>query len=121
MNKFDNASSNSAQPLDSEASRELLSLLEEMAHREERASQSEYGWYDEDGVRHGGLIAFVRYFWKVLEPERKLADGWPLWAMCEHLEAVTRGEIQRLLINIFPGCNEIRARRRVLGRGSGDR
>src|SRR5262249_35008565 len=30
-------------------------------------------------------------------------DGWPLWAMCEHLEAVDAGEITRLLINIPPG------------------
>jgi predicted phage terminase large subunit-like protein len=66
--------------------------------------QQKYGWYDKDGVRQGGLIAFVRYFWTVLEPETSFVDGWPLWAMCEHLEAVTAGKINRLLINIPPGC-----------------
>jgi predicted phage terminase large subunit-like protein len=79
-------------------------LLEEGRRRVARKQQSQYGWYDEEGVRQGGLIAFVRYFWKVLEPETPFVDGWPIWAMIEHLEAVTRGEITRLLINIPPGC-----------------
>src|SRR5438445_2110850 len=78
-------------------------LLEEGRRRVARAQQSKYGWYDEDGVRQGGLIAFVRYFWKVLEPQTPFVDGWALWAMIEHLEAVTRGEIKRLLINVPPG------------------
>jgi predicted phage terminase large subunit-like protein len=51
----------------------------------------------------GGLIWFVRDFWHILEPDKPLVDGWPLWAMCQHLEAVTRGEINRLLINVPPG------------------
>ena len=68
-----------------------------------KAEQSRYGWYDEDGDRQGGLIAFVRYFWHVLEPDTPFVDGWPLHAMIEHLEAVTAGQITRLLINIPPG------------------
>jgi hypothetical protein len=47
--ELENGSPNSAPPLDSATARELLSLLKEMAGREERAS-----------VRQGGLIAFVR-------------------------------------------------------------
>jgi hypothetical protein len=50
------------------------------------------------------LLEFVRYFWHVLEPpNRDLIEGWPLEAICEHLEAITFGEITRLLINIPPG------------------
>jgi predicted phage terminase large subunit-like protein len=78
-------------------------LLTEYQRRKAKAEQSQRGWYDEDGVRQGGLIAFVRYFWSVLEPETPFVDGWPLWAMCEHLEAVTFGEITRLLMNVPPG------------------
>ena len=78
-------------------------LLSEYRRRQAKAQQSERGWYDANGVRQGGLIAFVRYYWRVLEPETPLVDGWPLWAMCEHLEAVTFGEITRLLINVPPG------------------
>lgn len=51
----------------------------------------------------GGLIEFVRYFWDVLEPTTELVEGWVLDAICEHLEAVTFGEINRLLINVPPG------------------
>ncbi len=78
-------------------------LLHEARKRQARDAQSRRGWYDANGVRQGGLVAFVRYFWKVLEPETPFVDGWPLWAMCEHLEAVTFGEITRLLMNVPPG------------------
>lgn len=53
--------------------------------------------------QRGGLIHFVRYFWHVLEPERKLVEGWPLEALCEHYEAVAFGEVNRLLVNVPPG------------------
>jgi predicted phage terminase large subunit-like protein len=77
--------------------------LAEAKRRQARADQSRYGWYDADGVRQGGLIAFIRYFWHVLEPQTPFVDGWAMWAVVEHLEAVTRGEITRLLINVPPG------------------
>jgi hypothetical protein len=52
----------------------------------------------------GSLINFVRYFWHTLEPQsRKLVEGWPLEAVCLHLEAITFGDITRLLINVPPG------------------
>jgi predicted phage terminase large subunit-like protein len=73
-------------------------------HDEEAiAAQSSYGWYDDNGVRQGGLIAFIRYFWDILEPDTPFIDGWPMWAVAEHLEAVTRGEIFRLVMNVPPG------------------
>jgi len=49
------------------------------------------------------LWAFTKMMWPVLEPGRKLADGWVFEAICEHLEAVTNGELTRLLINVPPG------------------
>src|SRR5882672_7863046 len=69
-------------------------LVAEVKKRQARAAQSQ----------RGGLIEFVRYFWHVLEPERELIEGWPLLAMCLHLESVTFGDTNRLLINIFPGA-----------------
>ncbi len=66
----------------------------QIALREEREHQSN---------THGGLIHFVRYFWHVLEPKTELKEDWPLYAICDHLEAVTRGEIRRLLMNVPPG------------------
>lgn len=50
------------------------------------------------------LLGFIRAFWDVLEPGKKLVEGWALSAICEHLEAVSSGQIRRLLINVPPGC-----------------
>lgn len=48
-------------------------------------------------------MAFIRYYWHVLEPETELVEGWALYAIVLHLEAVTFGEIKRLLITVPPG------------------
>lgn len=49
------------------------------------------------------LLDFVRLAWPVLEPGRVMIEGWVLEAICEHLEAITSGDIRRLLINVPPG------------------
>lgn len=49
------------------------------------------------------MSRFVQGAWGVLEPGQKYIHGWHIDAICEHLEAVTTGEITRLLINIPPG------------------
>ncbi|MBI5940142.1 MAG: phage terminase large subunit [Caulobacterales bacterium] len=49
------------------------------------------------------LYGFIKEFWFVLEPVAKFKGGWALMAMCDHLEAVTRGDIKRLLITVPPG------------------
>jgi hypothetical protein len=53
-----------------------------------------------DLVDNGGLAEFMRIFWCVPQPFR---DNWHLHAICEHLEAVTLGQIKRLVVNIPPG------------------
>lgn len=49
------------------------------------------------------LADFAKQCWPVLEPAAELKWGWALDAICEHLQAVTRGEIKRLVINVPPG------------------
>lgn len=49
------------------------------------------------------LSYFVRRAWKSLEPAQRYSHGWHIDALAEHLEAVTAGQITRLLINIPPG------------------
>ncbi len=46
---------------------------------------------------------FIKAAWPVLEPGQPYVHGWHMDAISEHLEAVTRGQIKRLLINIPPG------------------
>jgi len=49
------------------------------------------------------LAHFAQRAWHVLEPAAELKWGWALDAICQHLEAVTNGEILRLLMNVPPG------------------
>src|SRR6516225_2074485 len=51
----------------------------------------------------GDLLPFVRYVWPVVEPAIPFVEGWAITAIAEHLQAVTKGEIRRLLINVPPG------------------
>jgi predicted phage terminase large subunit-like protein len=48
------------------------------------------------------LAEFVKAAWHVVEPATEMAWGWHIEAICEHLEAATRGEIRRLVVNIPP-------------------
>jgi hypothetical protein len=56
------------------------------------------------------LRAFIEQAWPVLEPATPFVPGWHIDAIAEHLEAVTRGEIRDLVINIPPRHNEIAGR-----------
>jgi predicted phage terminase large subunit-like protein len=49
------------------------------------------------------LAHFAQRAWHVLEPAAELKWGWALDAICLHLEAVTHGQIKRLLMNVPPG------------------
>jgi predicted phage terminase large subunit-like protein len=49
------------------------------------------------------LIDFVRLAWPIVEPADPFVENWHVGAICDHLEAVARGDIQKLLINIPPG------------------
>lgn len=49
------------------------------------------------------LADFAKRAWHVLEPATPLKWGWALDAICAHLEAVTDGRINRLLMNVPPG------------------
>jgi predicted phage terminase large subunit-like protein len=48
------------------------------------------------------LYEFVKQSWHVVEPGVPFIPSWHIEAICEHLEAVTHGDIRRLLINIPP-------------------
>ncbi len=48
------------------------------------------------------LYAFIRSAWPVVEPATRFRPNWHIDAICEHLEAASRGEVRRLLITIPP-------------------
>lgn len=49
------------------------------------------------------LVSYVKAAWHVLEPDQPYVHGWHIDAISEHLEAVTLGQILRLLVNVPPG------------------
>ncbi len=45
---------------------------------------------------------FMKQAWSNIEPGYDFSDNWHIGALCEHLEAVHRGEIRNLMINVPP-------------------
>lgn len=100
-------------PLEKKA--EALALLERKAEivrqREaEEAKERERQRLERDFFaireRCESLAGFVREAWSVLEPTTPLVWNWHLDAICQHLEAVTDGRINRLAINVPPGSSK---------------
>jgi len=48
------------------------------------------------------LRTYIERAWHLVEPKRPFVPGWHIDAIAEHLEAVTRGLIEALIINIPP-------------------
>lgn len=95
----------SLQPSDLRQRKErLAAAIAEKRRREERARQAN---------PRGGLLEFIRYFWRILEPVDPFVEGWVLECLCAHLEAITRSEtveidgverpFNRFLANVPPG------------------
>ncbi len=55
-------------------------------------------------VKKGGLRQFIKLAWPQVEPARPFVAGWHIDAIAEHLEAISHGQLHRLVINIPPGC-----------------
>ena len=55
------------------------------------------------GLAERSLSQFVQQAWHVLEPGTKYLHNWTTDVIAEHLEAVSSGEIQNLIINVPPG------------------
>ena len=73
--------------------------------RREAARERERVQRDAEAIRARcqSLAGFVREAWHVVEPSSEYIHGWHLDAICSHLQAVTDGRINRLLINVPPG------------------
>src|ERR1700679_4176578 len=53
-------------------------------------------------VLSNSLRLYIREAWPVVEPSTNYLENWHIDLIAEHLEAVTDGEIKRLLINMPP-------------------
>lgn len=52
------------------------------------------------------LLDFMKQGWEALEPGQEFVHGWAVEAICDALQAVTDGQLTRLLINVPPGCTK---------------
>ena len=57
-------------------------------------------WIDQE-LAERSLHDFVQQMWSTVD-KAPYSDNWHIRLICEHLEAVSRGEIRRLVINIPP-------------------
>ncbi len=88
----------------------MPSLAEIRAERIRRKAEQDRSAVAKDAERIRArcqtLAGFVREAWHVLEPRAQYIHGWHIDAICDHLEAVTDGRINRLLINVPPGSSK---------------
>lgn len=73
---------------------EKIELAKALAERERRTVKREC---------EQSLTAFIRHAWHIVEPGQPYTENWHIDEWCRHLEAVTEGEILRLLGNLPPG------------------
>ena len=57
-------------------------------------------WLEQEAAERS-LYEFVQQMWRYVDPAT-FRPNWHLEVICEHLEAVSRGDIKRLIINIPP-------------------
>jgi phage terminase large subunit-like protein len=84
----------------------LDEIKREKASRDRRRSNAQHE--DQDSTVRARcerrFINFVQEAWHILEPAAQFVHSWHIDAICDHLEAVTDGGINRLLINVPPGA-----------------
>jgi predicted phage terminase large subunit-like protein len=54
----------------------------------------------------GSLHDYMRAAWPLVVPNSPFVDNWHIGAICEHLEAQSRGQLPRLVINVPPGSSK---------------
>jgi len=75
------------------------------------ASASEYLVKVRAEAARRSFKEFVHQAWPTIEPGTPLIWGWSMDAITEHLEAVAKGDIKRLNINVPPGASKSRLTR----------
>ena len=75
----------------------------ETALRRRRSGQAAALSIEASKERCKTLSGFIREAWHVVEPGSDYVHGWHIDAIAQHLEAITYGQITRLIINVPPG------------------
>ena len=80
-----------------------LSLREQL--RLQAIARAKLPLAEERDEFEGSLINFVEGAWPSLDPT-EYQSCWAIDALCEHLQAVTEGQIKKLLVNFPPRCGK---------------
>jgi predicted phage terminase large subunit-like protein len=56
----------------------------------------------ERNTRRISLMDYIKEAWPIIEPGKEFISNWSIEAIAEHLEAVSKGQIHRLLISVPP-------------------
>jgi len=83
-----------------------MSEIEALQAELDRRRKIEEGEHANAELAKRSLSHFLRAAWPIVEPSTTLQWGFHLDAMCEHLSAVSRGQIRNLVITIPPGCTK---------------
>jgi predicted phage terminase large subunit-like protein len=78
-------------------------LIAEIQGRANRILAERAKWAGQVERLRESYHEFVKASWHIVEPARPFIDAWHIGAISEHLEAVSRGQIKNLLINVPPG------------------
>ena len=81
----------------------LEALVKELARRSARKG-AERG--DIAARQPKNLHEYVQQAWPTVVPNAPFVDNWHIGAICEHLEAQSRGQLDRLVINVPPGSSK---------------
>jgi len=52
------------------------------------------------------LLEFAKEFWPVIEQKMPFADNWHIHAIVDHLNAVTKGQLSKVIFNVPPGTSK---------------
>lgn len=80
----------------------LLRAIERAAEDPERYDRKR----QQIEAARGSLLEFTRQAWHTIDPATPFVYGKAVECMAEHLEAVSAGQIKRLLINVPPGASK---------------
>ncbi len=69
------------------------------------AALQRFNLMDETEGLEASLLAFVEAAWPLVD-SAEYQNSWAVDAICEHLQAVTDGNIRKLLINVPPRCTK---------------
>lgn len=91
--------------MDSTTKTELVGLLPYLSVREQKELDGLLASSQRQETKEQtqqSLRSFLTAAWTIIEPSRLFIPNWHIDVICEYLEAVTRGDIRRLLINMPP-------------------